>query len=221
MPDKSNYDLEFRPSSYFEPCDPVVEIISRVKGEQRRRWLKELLEADESEEVSDFLVKEELSDEERRTLGRCHPQFMGGEYLPSLKREEIEIARVSLNSTLGDVISIRARRRGETIHYKIVDDYYSEGIRYKYRPQKSRCPLTMYELIGLIDSVRVIGDDNWGGGLTNSFRNRLARNGPPEVFVDFVSVTSEFYPELEDYYREEALEWLEEFRRETNKEQEV
>jgi hypothetical protein len=45
MPDKSNYDLEFRPSSYFEPCDPAMEIISRVKGEQRRRWLKELLEA--------------------------------------------------------------------------------------------------------------------------------------------------------------------------------
>src|SRR5262245_15358895 len=109
-----------------------MELISRVKGEQRRRWLKELLEAAESEEASDFLVKEELSDEDLRALGRCHPQFMGGEYLPSLKREEIEIARVSLNSTLGDVISIRARRRGETIHYKIFDDYYSDGHRWVY-----------------------------------------------------------------------------------------
>jgi hypothetical protein len=137
------------------------------------------------------------------------------------KREEIEIARVSLKSTLGDVISIRAQRRGETIHYRIVDDYYSDGIRYKCRPQKSTCPLTMHELIGLIDSVRVIGDDNWEGGLTNSFRNRLARNAdrPPGAFVDFVSVTSEFYPELEDYYREEALEWLEEFQQERRKEQ--
>src|SRR5262245_28041430 len=176
MPDKSNYDLEFRPSSYFEPSDPAMEIISRVKGDQRRRRLKELLEAGGIEEADDFLLKEELSDEERRTLGRCHPQFMGGEYLPSLKPEEIEIARVSLDSTTGDVISIRARRRGETIHYRIVDDYYSDGHRYKWRPQKSTCPLTMHELIGLIDSVRVIGDDNWGGGLTNSFRNRLARN---------------------------------------------
>src|SRR5262249_36736258 len=102
----------------------------------------------------------------------------------------------------------------------IVDDYYSDGHRYKCRPQKSTCPLTMHELIGLIDSVRVIGDDNWKGGLTNSFRNRLTSNGggPPERFVDFVSVTSEFYPELEDYYLQEALEWLEEFRREKNKE---
>jgi len=44
-------------------------------------------------------------------LDLIHPSFMGGEYLPDYRRDEIEIARIELESTTSDVISVRARPR--------------------------------------------------------------------------------------------------------------
>ena len=49
--------------------------------------------------------------------------FMGGEYLPPVKKGEVEIARISLESVSGDQISVRARRSGGRISYSIVDEY--------------------------------------------------------------------------------------------------
>jgi hypothetical protein len=48
---------------------------------------------------------------------------MGGEYLPNLMPNEVEIARVTMTSTTMDVISIRARHTKHKIIYRIVDEY--------------------------------------------------------------------------------------------------
>ena len=45
-------------------------------------------------------------------------------------------------------------------------------------------------------------------GLTSAYRNSTAAWCEPEALVDFVTVTSDFYPELRAYYAEEAREWL-------------
>ena len=68
----------------------------------------------------EFLA-ESLDDEMRAAIGRIHPAFMGGEYLPKLLRNEIEIARISLASTTADQISVRARKLGDSVAYRIVD----------------------------------------------------------------------------------------------------
>ena len=47
---------------------------------------------------------------------------MGGEYLPPLRKGEVEIARISLESTTDDQISIRARRGRERIRCRVVDE---------------------------------------------------------------------------------------------------
>src|SRR5262245_37315037 len=109
MPDASRYRFDYRPTSYWNTPDPTVGILSTIKGEERKRLVRELLHEGQMEELEDWMV-ENLTDEERQALGRIHPSFMGGEYLPDLEDYEVEIARVSLASTTADVISIRARR---------------------------------------------------------------------------------------------------------------
>ena len=67
-----------------------------------------------------------LSDKERASLGKSHPTFMGGAYLPNYRSEEVEIARIELASTTSDVISLRARPSGSRIKCKLVDAYATE-----------------------------------------------------------------------------------------------
>jgi hypothetical protein len=67
-----------------------------------------------------------LDDESQQRPDYVHPHFMGGEYLPSYGRQEVEIARIELASTTSDVISLRARPTGSRIRYRIVDEYESE-----------------------------------------------------------------------------------------------
>jgi len=48
-----------------------------------------------------------LDEETRIRIGKIHSSFMGGEYLPVYGPGQIEIARIELESTTSDVISVR------------------------------------------------------------------------------------------------------------------
>jgi hypothetical protein len=135
---------------------------------------------------------------------------MSGEYLPDFEGDEVEIARVTLASVMGDVISIRARRQGARIHYRIVDEYEGETV-YSCEPADSELPLTMRELIELMDNARGEGMyPDYGTGLTTVWRDFHADNGSsPDEMVRFVRVSSELYPDLHRYYDAEAAAWLE------------
>ena len=69
------------------------------------------LSPEELGELDPALLEAELDDDARARLGAIHPMLMGGEYLPSFRQGEVEIARIALASVTGDVFSIRARRR--------------------------------------------------------------------------------------------------------------
>ena len=103
------------------------------------------------------------------------------------------------------VISIRARRWGRRIVYSIVDEYDTP---FRFKPRRSTQPLSMGELIGLIDGTtgHLDGDRE---GLTSAYRDYNLDGCDAERLVEFVTVTSDFYPELWAYYgEEEAGEWL-------------
>ena len=69
-----------------------------------------------------------------------HPSFMGGEYLPDYGRDEVEIARIELDSTTSDVINVRAQPRGKRIRYSVCDEYgWSIAFRRKLRAKPSHC----------------------------------------------------------------------------------
>jgi hypothetical protein len=85
---------------------------------------------------------------------------MGGEYLPDYGHDEVEIVRIELESTTGDVISVRARPRGKRIQYSVCDEYQVE-----YRlPQKTSIrPFSLREIIRFLDSVEhPEADPEWG-----------------------------------------------------------
>jgi hypothetical protein len=82
---------------------------------------------------------------------------MGGEYLPDAQTDEVEIARIIFDSAGQDVISIRATRRdGSTIHYQVADEYERT---FRFEPTTSAQPLTLRELISLIDTCELVDDE--------------------------------------------------------------
>ena len=200
MPDRTKYDLEYRPE-YWN--DAVRIVLANIKGEYRRRRALELIRQGRTESLSDWLITERLPIEDREFTGKIHPALMGGEYLPHYGSGEVEIARVSIRSVTSDVISIRAKMRVDRITYRIVDEYETG---YRFQPKSTAKPLTLGEIVGLIDGVKVPGGSSHRG-LTTMLResNRACE---PEKLADFVKISSAFYPDLERWYEEEAREWL-------------
>src|SRR5262249_4767409 len=97
-----------------------------------------MLDAGNVESLEKWILAESVTEAERVALGQHHPALMGGEYLPGYQDEEVEIARVSLQSTTGDVISIRARRDRGAIRYRVVDEYGTRLFAHRRRAV-SRC----------------------------------------------------------------------------------
>jgi hypothetical protein len=183
-------------------------LLSRIKGEERKRDARRMLETGQMAHLREFLLAEGLGENTLALVSRLHPMLMGGEYLPDYEEDEVEIARVSLKSTTADVISIRGRPTPDGIGYRVVDEYETV---FHCRPDISERPLTMRELIELLDKTEA--DDWQGTGLVSLWRdsNLEAQEYDPEYaeeLVDFVTVSSEFYPQLAKWYEEEAQEWL-------------
>ena len=208
--DLLSIDLNFRPDAYFGTSK---ELLANVFGDERKELMRAELAAGKGTEIPASLFASELSAPGlRNALGLMNPQWMGGEYLPPLLKEEVEIARVRLDSTTGDVISIRAHPNADGIHYRVVDEYMDmEGHTCKVSPVVSTGPLTMGELVGLIDSA----DDGSGYGEERGTFGLVAPHWIDmwddeldfEAARLFTRVRSEFYPKLEAYYDLACAAW--------------
>jgi hypothetical protein len=110
---------------------------------------------------------------------------MGGEYLPPLLEDEVEIARVSLASVTADQTSVRARRIPRGIAYRIVDEYGEDGPGYLCA-RIERAPLTLAELAA-IDGAQ----EGEASRCRRSSQRRVCHD--PNDLRDFVRVSSEFY----------------------------
>jgi hypothetical protein len=128
----------------------------------------------------------------------------GGDFLPGFKKFEVEIARLSLNSTTWDVTSIRARPSNKGIVYRVVDEYESN---YEIRPKSSRKPLSLGQLIQLIDGMKVDGEPASPASHLDSqdVNSKEAINQAKS----FVIVSSDFYPDLQTWYERETTRWME------------
>lgn len=200
MPDRKNYNLDYQPESYWGINERNAHIGAGIKGELRRQAAKELATAG----IIDPVISVEiLPYEQLEGVGALHPWLMGGEFLPDLLPNEIEIARVTLKSTTMDVISIRARRVGLRIAYRIVDEYSENSGDYRVLPKTSDQPLTLRQLIRMIDKAQ-----EWGLNGNARYYNFAYGDPDPELLYDFATVSSEFYPELAFWYDEANEEWL-------------
>ena len=210
-----NYDdinYEFRPVSYWNNRTVQQAILREVKGTHRRELITKALAEGELGRVSDELQSAEVSDDVRAQLGRIHPNFMGGEYLPSYERDETEIARFELQSTTADVISIRARFWQGLIHYRVVDEYKEH---FSVKPATSRRPFTLQQLVKFIDAVS-------HPNLTHPFS--LAYNEYNAEYYDsreslrhFTSISSDIYPQLGGHFEQVFEDWVLEGKEEENR----
>jgi hypothetical protein len=192
-----------RPASYWGLLAEVEEIILRIPGTERRSIAKRILDTAGFEGLRGWLAKEELSEAERTAWGRIHPALMGGEFLPPIEAAEVEIARIAIASTTGDVISVRATHEADGIRYSIVDEYETE-----FTPtiERSKQPLSLRELIELIDGSSR-GEDDAGVVLPILAMN-YEYSDDPETLTSFISVSSAYYPGLGAFYDERIDEWL-------------
>lgn len=196
-------DLAFRPRSYFGPIPAETHLLAHTTGNERREFLRAQLASDGDDPMLDLLAGlfEGL---DRESLGRIHPALMGGEYLPPFLENETEIARISLASTTADQISVRALRLPDGIAYRIVDEYEEMSLGYVCQPARSEIPLTLEELIGLVDGALPDG----GAALSHLYANVAADAGDPRRLRHFVQVSSEFYPQLASHYDQRIAAWF-------------
>ena len=129
---------------------------------------------------------------------------MGGEYLPGYAEGEVEIARIELESTTADVISIRASKEGERIAYSVVDEYETE---FHVSPPSSAKPLTLKQVIHLIDDAE-------GGESLALCYTQMNYSGDSlddlDAIKSFTRVESLYYPHLNLHYEQLLDLWYEE-----------
>jgi hypothetical protein len=198
-----NIDYDFRPQSYWEVSDPLGAILVNVKGRRRREMILDFWEAGAIDQLEKDLLLDSLDEKQRNGLAKIHPSFMGGEYLPDYAEGETEIARIELESTMADVISIRAKKDRDRIAYSIVDEYETV---FTISPSHSDKPLTFSELISLIDG-------GWEDGLLGIYYTQMNYSGNSledlEAIRSFTRVESLFYPQLNLHYEKLLDLWYE------------
>jgi hypothetical protein len=153
VPAVPGIDLAFRPRTYLGPVPLEAHLLSRVAGETRREILRKELAAGNLD-LPPELFACLLDEEDHNAIGRIHPAVMGGEYLPPLFDDEVEIAHISLASVTADQTSVRAQRVAGGIAYRIVDEYGEDETEYRCSPDRSDLPLTLGELVAMIDGAQ-------------------------------------------------------------------
>jgi hypothetical protein len=203
-------DYDFRPESYWAPADnPLAAVLRNVKGRNRREMIRDYHSSGLLPTLSDDLLRDTLEEDTRESLGLTHPSFMGGEYLPDYSRDEVEIARIELQSTTSGVISIRAWPRSKRIEYSVCDEYQVE---YRLPQKTSGRPFSLRELIRFVDSVEhPEAEPEWKQfGFVLSFNQTNPDCGADlETLQNFTSVEADFYPALSQHYAEAIGDWYE------------
>ncbi len=198
-PEVPGIDLSFRPVSYFWPLGLETHLLARIKGAERNAAVQRLIDAGHLDDVPRFLRQSSLSDADRQAIGRIHPAFMGGEYLPDLTSHEVEIARTTIASVTQDVTSVYARRGKHRIYYRVVDEYQGETLTGRSTRTSTR-PLTLGELEVFFNGAQSIFDD---------LERHFGRDGYDlERMQRFViGLESAFYPQFGKLYRRRIDAW--------------
>jgi hypothetical protein len=204
-------DLNYQPNTYWPEALDQEQLLSRIQGESRRTIARNVLAEEGFTGLTEFLARQTLDDEDRRNWGLVHPQCMGGEYLPQLGVEDVEIARISLASTTSDQIVIRASNGGGKIRYDVCDEYEST---YELAFTESEQPLTLGELIAFIDGSKDRDEEEPGGLLVCHWENMCEWGESLDAAIDFASIESAWYPQLGEYYAGVAGDWYERKREE-------
>ncbi|TVP50432.1 MAG: hypothetical protein EA350_00605 [Gemmatimonadales bacterium] len=212
----SPVDLAFRPAHYRDFGDPLALALNGISGQVRRDMVRDMLLAEYGQRaphdilmpsVDPAILEERAEEGFRNWLVQCHgPTWLGGEFLPGLRRGEAEIARVVLASATMDVISLRARPAGKRYHYRVVDEY---GTHFALCRKTSTRPLTLGQVVEVLETAVHDPDaDPTPGGIVTIWWDQQWEHGyGPGDCTDFAWVESELYPGLAPWYAARAAAW--------------
>lgn len=196
----THIDLKYRPNSYFWAIEHGIPLVSDIKGAERRKLYEKALQAEVPELIDSELLQHALPHENRLAQGRIHPAFMGGEYLPSSRAGEVEIARITIASTTQDVTCVYARKVGQRIHYRVVDEYSGDtldGLGHR----TSLRPLTLTQLTDFF-----LKSWNLLSCLDVNFESHAYPRDEVHGFI--VDASSSFYAEFDSLIHAHVDEWL-------------
>ncbi len=191
--------LAFRPTSYIADGSIAGALLQNIVGEGRRSFLRFHLDMVAQRSVR-LIASEFLESHLDPTLREGWVDYdplanSPGEFLPPYLRREVEIARVVVNTTPNLVFSVRARRAGRRLRYRMVD---AHGTMFSLSRQSSVRYLTTRELIALIDGATAeTGDtsgDTFSESLLHSLRCACVVERPRHRAI---RATSDVYPMLE------------------------
>jgi hypothetical protein len=209
--DPMKYDMDYRPETYWPPvADRLRWLISRIKGEARRRGALAVLAKGGPGALEEWMIAHDAGTELKDAVQRLHPGLRGGEDLPDLGPREVEVARIWFTRTVHrEVTSVRARPAGPRIRFRVVDEYCEDGdVAFVISPSNSRHPLIFAHLIYLIDKATIPGDDSEQPGLVMPWWDDWMRfETDPEALRGSIGVSSEFYPQLSAWYDDVFEEW--------------
>ena len=172
---------EPRPDSFVSPRTEEDATLRRIKGDFRRSMVLEAITPDGLGSIPQPWLAHELSEDLKQVLGAQEPGHRGGEDLPDLLENEVEIARLSLVSVHREVTSLRARDvGGGRILLRLVDEYETECVLPR---SESMEPLTADEVVALFCD---------------------ADPSPAETGCEF-ALSSAFYPDLDAVARRLGL----------------
>lgn len=178
-------DLRSRPDTYFRPTALGEHLKNAVHGAKRRQVVAQYVDEGRLDELPGEFLQKQLTEEERVAAVRLHPELMGGEYLPEDAEMEVEIARVTLRSTLNDVTAIRARPEDGRVRLRVVDEYGGETLSGDTE-RVAEHPLTLEELLGFY-----LGAEDLYAVLDMSYEGDL------EGALGFFEGSSAFYPQFD------------------------
>ena len=192
-------DLAYRPKSYFWAYDNNIKLASDIKGAERKAMYERALRSGDIELANSIISAPELTNEERKAHSGIHPAWMGGEYLPNLEAQEVEIARITIASTTQDVTCVYAKRGSSRIHYRVVDEY--ENMTLDERTRTSLRPLTLIELFDFFIK---------GWDLFCCLEANFSDHGyhREEVQGFIVDASSSFYAEFGDLVTQRVDTWV-------------
>jgi hypothetical protein len=198
-------DLAYRPKSYFWAYDNNIKLASDIKGAERKAMYERALRSGDIELANSIISAPELTNEERKAHSGIHPAWMGGEYLPNLEAQEVEIARITIASTTQDVTCVYAKRGSSRIHYRVVDEY--ENMTLDERTRTSLRPLTLIELFDFFIK---------GWDLFCCLEANFSDHGyhREEVQGFIVDASSSFYAEFGDLVTQRVDAWVNKRREE-------
>jgi len=208
------FDLDFRPKSYWV----FANARQQLRAGQTRVDDGELLDllddvVSDEEQSGGMSVSAEL-DMLTAFLGRLnHPAREGG---------AVEIAHIQMFNPGCDYISVLAEWRDGRIHYQVVDPY-PHYWTYRCTPESSARPLTLGELIELIDTAELVGNSSGEAdsrGLVFGVLEQNLDGAVDDELRSFIRVSSAFYDDLEVWYALACSEWCREHSWEEEEEEE-